>query len=99
MSLPFNYPPEGPLGATDPPKWRLSSSDHGRHVWHYVSSTASPVWGFDEMGVKREDQQQSEESKYWLGLELGEKEGQEKLRDPEGNPFESAKNGSFTPLY
>lgn len=47
------------------------------------------------MGVKREDQQQSEEAKYWLGMELGEKEGQEKLRDPEGNPFESAKNGMF----
>ena len=43
------------------------------------------------MGVKQEEQQ-SEESKYWLGLDLGEKEG-DKLKDPQGNPFESAKNG------
>lgn len=26
---------DGPLGRTDLKRWRLDSSDHGRHVWSY----------------------------------------------------------------
>ncbi|GAA5979903.1 hypothetical protein JCM5350_005536 [Sporobolomyces pararoseus] len=92
MSIPLDYPPPGPLGSTDPLKWRLSSSDHGRHVWHYQDASTSPVWGQDETRVK-EQPLQNDESKYWLGLNLEEEEETGKLKDPKGNPFESAKNG------
>ncbi|GAA5954594.1 hypothetical protein JCM3765_003825 [Sporobolomyces pararoseus] len=98
MSIPSDYPPPGPLGSTDPSKWRLSSSDHGRHVWHYKqdsdsesSSSCPAVWGQDEQRVKQEPKQ-SDESKYWLGLQLGAPD-EDSMKDPKGNPFESAKNG------
>lgn len=26
---------DGPLGHTDLVRWRLDSSDHGRHIWSY----------------------------------------------------------------
>lgn len=42
------------------------------------------------MRVKEEGKdRQSDETKYWLGLEMD----QGMLKDPQGNPFESAKNG------
>ncbi|GAA5907380.1 lanosterol synthase ERG7 [Sporobolomyces salmoneus] len=91
MSVPSNYPPPGPLGQTDPTLWRLSSSDHGRHVWHYASPSSGheTVWGKDDQGAK-EANEQTDETKYWLGLDL---EDEKQLNDPKGNPFESAKNG------
>ncbi|GAA6017322.1 hypothetical protein JCM11491_000630 [Sporobolomyces phaffii] len=89
-----DYPAPGPLGATDPLRWRLSSADHGRHIWHYAREASAvgfePVWGFDDLGV-RDQHAQSDETKYWLGLDLPETDSA--LDDPRGNPFESAKNG------
>lgn len=33
--MPLNPTVEGPLGSTDITRWRLDSTDHGRHVWSY----------------------------------------------------------------
>ena len=30
---------DGPLGHTDLTRWRLDSTDHGRHVWSYQPSS------------------------------------------------------------
>ncbi|GAA5933642.1 lanosterol synthase ERG7 [Sporobolomyces koalae] len=91
MAVPRDYPPPGPLGATDPSKWRLSSSDHGRHAWHYQRDDDGT--GYEQVWGSRDEQAeaaQSDETKYWLGLALDERAD---LDDPQGNPFESAKNG------
>ncbi|KAM0750640.1 putative lanosterol synthase [Meredithblackwellia eburnea MCA 4105] len=86
----------GPLGATDPLKWRLDSGapgvDIGRHVWHYVrdgdATGYEKLWGEDPRDVKK--QQQSAEAKHALGLPLPVPEG---LQDPNGNPWKAAKKG------
>ncbi|GAA5833036.1 hypothetical protein JCM11251_006487 [Rhodosporidiobolus azoricus] len=98
MAVPTSYPAAGPLGQTDPTRWRLSSSlDGGRHVWHYARDTSSPsttayeqLWGQDEAGV-RDKEEQDDETRYWLGLDLPKVQGV----DPNeaGNPFEAAKKG------
>ncbi|GAA6063805.1 hypothetical protein JCM10212_005968, partial [Sporobolomyces blumeae] len=90
-----NYPPPGPLGKTDPKRWRLASDDHGRHVWHYVrpdtldATPYEPVWGPDDSNVRTAPQ--SDESKYWLGLDLDLSPGP--LKEAPETPFEAAKNG------
>lgn len=33
---------DGPLGHTDLKRWRLDSTDHGRHVWSYQASSDEP---------------------------------------------------------
>ncbi|GAA6003609.1 hypothetical protein JCM10207_003508 [Rhodosporidiobolus poonsookiae] len=76
MTIPKDYPQPGPLGATDPKRWRLSAAtDGGRHVWHYLrdqdAQDAHPyetVWGNDDEGVRTQDQ--TDEAAYWLGLNL-----------------------------
>lgn len=86
-------PPPGPLGETDPNKWRLDSSDNGRHVWHYIREGEDAIayeklWGEDSEGVR--DQEQTVETKYELGLPLPHVSG---LKSPDGNPYEAAKKG------
>ncbi|GAA5934711.1 hypothetical protein JCM3775_002035 [Rhodotorula graminis] len=90
------YPPPGPLGETDPARWRLSSAtDGGRHVWLYHrdqdSHTAVPyetVWGADDHGVR--DKPQTDEAAYWLGLDLPLK-GVDPA--PARSPLDAAKKG------
>lgn len=88
------YPGPGPLGATDPQRWRLDSSDNGRHAWHYArdeddinATSYEQVWGQDTNNVK--EQEQSVEAKYWMGLQLPHVTG---LTEP-GNPYEAAAKG------
>lgn len=85
-------PPPGPLGATDPARWRLDAADKGRHAWHYARDSGAQgyeeVWGEDSSGIRQ--QEQSEETKYWAGLDLPSVEG---LADPQGDPFKAAKKG------
>jgi len=48
-----------PLGSTDLRRWRLRVSDGGRHVWHYLETDEeADAWP------------QTQEDKYWLGLEM-----------------------------
>lgn len=61
MSVPNDYPPPGPLGATDPTAWRLDTSDEGRVKWTYRPS--------EDATAKQQDPQ-TDEAKYWLGLDL-----------------------------
>jgi hypothetical protein len=101
MTTPSSYPPPGPLGATDPSRWRLSSqTDGGRHVWFYQRDPASPstqayeqLWGSDDAGVR--EGEQNDESKYWLGLDLPKVEGVDTA--PAKDPFEAAKKGTHSP--
>lgn len=75
-AVPESYPGPGPLGQTDPKRWRLSSAtDGGRHVWHYARDPDSPdarayepVWGHDTEQLRA--QEQGDEAAYWLGLDL-----------------------------
>ncbi|KAM0786634.1 hypothetical protein ACM66B_002086 [Microbotryomycetes sp. NB124-2] len=90
--VPADYPPAGPLGQTDPQRWRLDSTND-RHVWHYSRPGPSPpayeqVWGPDDAGLR--DQPQSDETKYWLGLELDMTTG---IVHHDGDPFTAAQNG------
>lgn len=90
-------PPPGPLGATDPERWRLDSSDAGRHVWHYVRDEDAPnatafekLWGSDPREVRKAEQ--SVEAKHALGLPLPVISG---LSDPAGDPWQAAKKGQL----
>ncbi|CCU99734.1 unnamed protein product [Malassezia sympodialis ATCC 42132] len=48
-----------PLGTTDLRRWRLRVSDGGRHVWHYLETDEEvDAWP------------QTQEDKYWLGLDM-----------------------------
>lgn len=76
--VPKSYPRPGPLGQTDPNRWRLwSATDGGRHVWHYARDPDAPettgpyesVWGPDSEQL-REQEEQNDETAYWLGLDL-----------------------------
>lgn len=91
MSSAFPRPPPGPLGETDPSRWRLDSTND-RHVWHYARGEDAlayeEVWGADEANIKQ--QEQNDETKYWEGLPLPPVEG---LSDPKGDPYEAAKKG------
>lgn len=97
MAVPRSYPPAGPLGQTDPLRWRLSSAtDGGRHVWHYARDADSPsaaayetVWGKDDEGV-RGAAEQSDETAYWLGLDLPLKDVSPEAAE---TPLNSAKKG------
>ncbi|GAA5981225.1 hypothetical protein JCM11641_005617 [Rhodosporidiobolus odoratus] len=97
MSIPSSYPPPGPLGATDPTRWRLSSAtDGGRHVWHYNRDSDAPgaqpyeqLWGHDHEGLRQKEQ--NDETAYWLGLELPFKDATDP--SPAKTPFDSAKKG------
>ncbi|GAA5852349.1 hypothetical protein JCM8547_006750 [Rhodosporidiobolus lusitaniae] len=96
MSVPKSYSPAGPLGQTDPSRWRLSSAtDGGRHVWHYARPSSSSsqqyeqLWGNDDEGLR--DKEQNDETAYWLGLELPFKDGVDPT--PAEGPFEAAKKG------
>ena len=103
-TTPRAYPPPGPLGQTDPARWRLSSAtDGGRHVWLYHrdhdASTAAPyetVWGADTHAVRHKPQ--TDEAAYWLGLDLPLK-GVDPA--PAQSPLDAAKKGpcplSFSP--
>lgn len=44
---------------TDYARWRLHSTDHGRHVWHYLKT--------DEECARWP---QTDEDKYWLGIDI-----------------------------
>lgn len=102
MAIPASYPPPGPLGQTDPTRWRLSSAqDGGRHVWHYTRDNdaldAQPyeqIWGDDQAGVR--EAEQNDETAYWLGLKLPFLDGV----DPAAakTPFEAANKGPY-PSY
>lgn len=92
-------PPPGPLGETDPLRWRLDSSDNGRHIWHYIrtadeSTAYETLWGEDTAKVK--DSEQTVETKYELGLPLPHVSG---LTSPNGNPYEAAKKGELHPIF
>ncbi|KAK4048854.1 Lanosterol synthase (Oxidosqualene--lanosterol cyclase) [Microbotryomycetes sp. JL221] len=92
MALPTDYPPAGPLGQTDPTRWRLDSSND-RHVWHYTRSddrTYEQVWGQDQANLKQ-TLQQSDETKYWLGLELDQTRNI--IQNNKQDPFVAAQNG------
>lgn len=84
-----------PLGASDPLKWRLDSSDQGRHVWHYIrpdDDAAVPyelLWGADERNVRAEEQ--SLEAKHALGLALPAIAA---LPNPDGHPYDAARKGA-----
>lgn len=88
-------PPAGPLGQTDPTRWRLDTSDNGRHVWHYLREGDSlgyeELWGEDTAGVKTREQ--TVETKYELGLPLPPVSG---LVSPDGNPYKAASKGTVT---
>lgn len=89
-------PPAGPLGATDPTRWRLDSSQD-RHVWHYDrpqqasgNNTAyETVWG--PRPTEQLAAEQNDETKYWLGLDVPAP--QPPLQQPQGNPYKAAQNG------
>ncbi|KAL8277972.1 hypothetical protein RQP46_009604 [Phenoliferia psychrophenolica] len=88
-------PGPGPLGATDPSRWRLDSADAGRHVWHYArdaddpdATAFEPLWGDDPRRVR--EQEQSVEAKHALGLPIPVVQG---LSDPAGDPWQAAKKG------
>lgn len=87
-------PPAGPLGQTDPTRWRLDTSDNGRHVWHYLREANSvayeELWGEDTAGVKTREQ--TVETKYELGLPLPPVSG---LVSPDGNPYKAAAKGKL----
>ncbi|KAH8927257.1 terpene synthase [Atractiella rhizophila] len=89
-SLMPTYGP-GPLGGTNPMKWRLDSSDSGRHVWHYVEGQEREkydgVWGDDAKGVM--EREQTKEELYWLGLGTHSPA----LDDANGDPARAARNG------
>ncbi|KAK4705877.1 hypothetical protein P7C70_g302, partial [Phenoliferia sp. Uapishka_3] len=92
---PSARPPAGPLGATDPTRWRLDSQDGGRHVWHYIRDEDSQdatayekLWGDDPRQVKKGEQ--TMEAKHALGLPLPVVSG---LSDPAGDPWKAAKKG------
>ncbi|KAI5478948.1 lanosterol synthase [Pseudohyphozyma bogoriensis] len=92
-SLPKDYPPPGPLGATDPTLWRLdSSSDGGRHVWHYARPTPATayeaVWGDDPINVR--EREQNNEEKHALGLPLPVVPG---LQNVDGDMKKAAQKG------
>ncbi|GAA6035640.1 hypothetical protein JCM8097_004942 [Rhodosporidiobolus ruineniae] len=97
MSTPKGYPGPGPLGATDPSRWRLSAAtDGGRHTWHYIRDEDAPdaqayeqLWGEDDEGLRAKEQ--NDETKYWLGLKLPFKEDVDP--SPAENPYEAAKKG------
>lgn len=80
------------LRMTDQSRWKLDSSDAGRHVWFYdrpLDSTAyETVWGEDQNGTR--EKEQTVEAKYALGLPLPTVSG---LTSPEGNPYEAASKG------
>lgn len=86
-------PGPGPLGATDPSRWRLDASDHGRHVWHYIrekdSTGYEAVWGEDTAGVRQQDQ--TEETKYWAGLPLPPVN--DTVGEVGGDPYKAARKG------
>lgn len=83
-----------PLGkTTDAARWKLDSSDGGRHVWFYdrpseVGGGYEAVWGLDERGTR--EKVQSVEAKYAMQLPLPVVTG---LTSPEGSPFQAAKKG------
>ncbi|GAA6054734.1 hypothetical protein JCM3770_000055 [Rhodotorula araucariae] len=95
-AVPPDYPSSGPLGQTDPARWRLSSAtDGGRHVWFYDRDQdqrdAQPyehVWGADDHAVR--DSPQTDETAYWLGLDLP-LDGVDPA--PAANPLDAAKKG------
>ncbi|GAA5894217.1 hypothetical protein JCM6882_007604 [Rhodosporidiobolus microsporus] len=97
MTVPSSYPGPGPLGQTDPTRWRLSAAtDDGRHIWHYARDASSPaatayetLWGPDDEGLR--DKEQNDETRYWLGLDLPAKD--DVHAGPAENPFEAAKKG------
>lgn len=86
-----------PLGkTTDAARWKLDSSDEGRHVWFYDRPAELPlayesVWGEDVRGIR--EKVQSVEAKHAMGLPLPVVTG---LTSPEGNPFEAAKKGALS---
>ncbi|GAA5874694.1 hypothetical protein JCM3774_004783 [Rhodotorula dairenensis] len=96
-AVPKSYPGPGPLGQTDPKRWRLSSAtDGGRHVWHYSrdsdapnSQPYEPVWGQDTEHLRAE--QQSDETAYWLGLDLPLPDPVH--LEPASNPIQAANKG------
>lgn len=61
---------------TDLTRWRLEV-DHGRHVWHYLESDK-----------ECESWPQSDEDKYWLGLDI-----QAPTLTPPQTPLDAARNG------
>lgn len=85
---------DGPLGHTDLARWRLDSTDHGRHVWSYQpSSEAEKQAGLGAANPlilpEAARDYQTNEEKYWLGLETDTPS----LKHHGGDPFQAAKNG------
>jgi len=97
-TIPSDYPPPGPLGQTDPSRWRLSSAtDGGRHLWLYHRDPDDPhaapyetVWGADDHGVR--DKPQTDEAAYWLGLDLPPRDGVDPA--PPQSPIDAAHKGA-----
>ncbi|BGP56660.1 Lanosterol synthase (Oxidosqualene--lanosterol cyclase) [Rhodotorula sphaerocarpa] len=94
---PASYPGPGPLGATDPERWRLSSAtDGGRHVWHYARNHGEldaeqyeAVWGQDTEQTR--EREQNDETRYWLGLDLEHPDDVDPK--PAQTPFGAAQKG------
>lgn len=62
-----------PLGETDPTRWRLHSSDRGRHVWYYLcedDGSVVPRQPFIDPSSLDGGRAQTDEDRYWLGLQL-----------------------------
>lgn len=97
--VPKSYPRPGPLGQTDPKRWRLSSAtDGGRHVWHYARDPDAPettgpyesVWGPDSEQLRNQEQQ-NDETAYWLELDLPLPE--QINPEPAASPIQAAHKG------
>lgn len=101
-TVPQGYPRPGPLGQTDPLRWRLSSgTDGGRHVWHYTrdtdaleTSSYEQVWGDDKERV-RDRKEPDDETAYWLGLQLPRLDNVDS--EPAQTPYDAAKKGALSP--
>ncbi|GAA98168.1 uncharacterized protein L969DRAFT_93224 [Mixia osmundae IAM 14324] len=86
----MSYPGPGPLGATDPLRWRLNASDEGRHNWFYLRSDKDTLGGGrNELETPATDRPQSCEDKFWLGLATD----LPTLESADGNPYKAAQNG------
>ncbi|KAF9073529.1 terpenoid cyclases/protein prenyltransferase alpha-alpha toroid [Rhodocollybia butyracea] len=77
MYNPVSVPESGEKPFTDYSRWRLLSSENGRHTWHYLKSDKEV-----------EEWPQNTVDKFWLGLPTNLPE-----LSPAKDAFEAAKNG------
>ncbi|KAK9893549.1 terpene synthase [Cystobasidium minutum MCA 4210] len=90
--MPVKGTVDGPFGHTDLTRWRLDSTDHGRHIWSYQprEDEDDRLGAPNPLTLQQEQRDyQTNEEKYWLGLPTDTPV----LEDPHGDPFKAAKNG------